>query len=299
MGMGIHGTEEQIFISFGDEKISLADDHWKMMARFDKPHYYTRFMNNEGTAIYNSMIHPLVPLSVKGVLWYQGESNASRAYEYRKTFPLLIESWRKEWNDNFPFLYVQLSSFGSDQNSNVGSEWAELREAQSKTLSLENTGMAATTDIGNPHDIHPKNKQDVGKRLAALALNKVYGISQTDCGPVYDTASFSDGLAILSFTSVGKGLTVKDRYGYLRGFEMAGPDHRFYFAQASIHGNQVFVTCDSVPSPVAVRYGWSDAPVEINLFNLDGFPASPFRTDDWPCITRAAGFFNNNVLLLF
>jgi sialate O-acetylesterase len=299
MGMGIHGSAEQIFVSFGEDIISLADNEWMMMARFDKPHYYTHFMNNEGTAIYNAMIHPLVPLSIKGVLWYQGESNASRAYEYRKTFPLLIESWRKEWNDDFPFLYVQLSSFGSDQNSNIGSEWAELREAQSKTLSLENTGMAVTTDIGNPKDIHPKNKQDVGKRLAVIALNNVYGVSPITGGPVYDTASFSIGQVILSFKSIGKGLAVKDRYGYLRGFEIAGTDRRFYFAQASIRGNQVIVSCDSVSNPVAVRYGWTDAPSEINLFNLDGFPASPFRTDDWPCITRSTGFFNNNILLLF
>ena len=237
------------------------------------------------------MIHPIIPYAVKGVIWYQGEANAGRAYQYRKTFPLLIESWRNEWKDNFPFLFVQLSSFGSQQNSNEGSDWAELREAQTMTLSLPNTGMAVTTDIGNANDIHPRNKQDVGKRLAATALNKVYGMDTfLPAGPMYKSSTFNNGKAYISFDYVGKGLMVKDKYNYIRGFEIAGADQKFYYAQASIDGGKVIVWSDKVTQPVAVRYAWANAPVDANLFNVDGFPASSFRTDNWPGITEGKKF---------
>jgi sialate O-acetylesterase len=152
--------------------------------------------------------------------------------------------------------------------------------------------MSVTTDIGDPKDVHPKNKQDVGRRLAAIALNRVYGIQQTDSGPVYDSVSFSQGEAILFFKTIGKGLYAKDKNGYLRGFEIAGADRKFYMARAYIRNNdQVVVSSDTVGRPVAVRYGWSNAPVDINLYNLDGFPASPFRTDNWPGVTDATGFY--------
>ena len=291
MGVGIHGESDLLFVDFDGERISLADDKWKMLPKLDKPHHYMHWMNSEGTIIYNAMLHPVIPFSIRGVLWYQGEANTDHAVEYGRTFPLMIESWRKEWNDEFPFLFVQLASFGSTESSNAGNKWAELREAQTKTLRLTNTGMSVTTDIGDPKDVHPKNKQEVGRRLAAIALADVYGIPQTCNGPVYHSVSFSNGEAYISFTSVGKGLLTKNKYGALNGFEIAGPDRKFYFAQATIQGNQVVVRADSVLSPVAVRYGWSNAPVDINLYNIDGFPASPFRTDDWPCVTDSVGFF--------
>jgi len=203
----------------------------------------------------------------------------------------LIESWRKEWKDPFPFLFVQLASFGSNESSNAGNKWAEMRESQARTLRLPGTGMAVTTDIGDPKDVHPKNKQEVSRRLAAIALNDIYGLKQTCNGPVYDSVSFSNGKALLFFTSEGRGLMAKDKYGYLRGFEMAGADRKFYFAHAFIQGNHVEVTSDKVTNPVAVRYGWANAPEDINLYNLDGFPASPFRTDTWPLVTESAGFY--------
>jgi len=290
-GVGIAGGNDQLYIDFDGAKISLADDKWKMLPRLDKPHHYTQWMNSEGAIIYNAMIHPIIPVSIRGALWYQGEANTDHAFEYGKTFPLMIESWRKEWNDEFPFLFVQLASFGSNESSNAGNKWAELREAQTKTLRLPHTGMSVTTDIGDPKDIHPKNKQEVGRRLAAIALNKVYGLSQTCAGPVYDSVSFSNGKAVLFFNSIGKGLMSTDRYGYLRGFEMAGADRKFYFARAFIQGNHVMVSADSVSNPAAVRYGWSNAPEDINLYNADGFPASPFRTDNWPGVTDSAGFY--------
>ncbi len=290
--IGIRGGNEMIFADFDGEKIALADNNWKMIPALNKPHHFMQWMNNEGTIIYNAMLHPLVPYTIRGVLWYQGESNADRAVEYGKTFPLMIESWRKEWNDNFPFLYVQLASFGSNQSSNAGSNWAELREAQSKTLRLSGTGMSVTTDIGDPKDIHPKNKQVVGHRLAAIALNDVYGFKQICNGPQYDSVLFSAGKALLFFRYVGKGLLAKDKNGYLHGFEIAGSDRKFYYAKAFIKGSQIVVGSDSVNNPVAVRYGWTNSPDDINLYNIDGFPASPFRTDNWPALTESVKFYN-------
>ena len=292
MTIGIHGSGDQLYIDFDGEKISLADEKWKMIPLLNQPHHLTHWMNYEGTIIYNAMIHPIIPFSIRGVLWYQGEANVDHANEYSRTFPLLIRSWRKEWNDEFPFLFVQLASFGSDESSNAGNKWPELREAQLKTLSLPKTGMAVTTDVGEAKDIHPKNKQTVGHRLAAIALNEVYGFSQTGSGPVYRGVSFSKGEATLSFGSIGKGLYAKSRYGQLTGFEIAGPDRKFYFADAKILGEKIIVRSDSVPNPVAVRYGWSNAPLDINLYNVDGYPASPFRTDQWPGVTDSARFFN-------
>lgn len=289
--MGIHGSSDQVFIDFDGERISIADERWKMLPLLDKPHHFIQWMNNEGTIIYNAMIHPIIPFSIRGTLWYQGEANVDNAYEYGRTFPLMIKSWRKEWNDEFPFLFVQLASFGSNDSSNRGSKWAEIRESQTKTLSLPKTGMAVTTDVGEAKDIHPKNKQDVSQRLAAIALNDIYNLPQTCNGPVYKSVSFTDGKAILSFSSIGRGLWVKNKYGALAGFEMAAADRRFYFARAFLRGNQIQVSADSVANPVAVRYGWSDAPVDINLYNIDGFPASPFRTDSWPGLTDKAGFY--------
>ncbi len=289
--MGLRGANEMFCLDLGGEKIWLADAHWKMMPALDRPHHLLHWMNSEGAIIYNAMLHPIIPFGIRGVLWYQGEANTNRAYEYRKTFPLMIESWRKEWKDDFPFLFVQLADYGSNESSNAGSNWAELRESQSLALQVRGTGMSVTTDIGDPKDIHPKNKQEVGRRLAAIALNGVYGFSQTAYGPVYDSVVFFSHRANVYFKSIGKGLWAKDKYGYLRGFEMAGADKKFYFAQAFIRGNHIEVLSDSVDHPAAVRYGWSNAPDDINLYNADGFPASPFRTDSWPGVTDTVRFY--------
>jgi len=291
LDMGLRGNNDLFYLDLDGEKISLADTRWKMLPALDRPHHLIRWMNSEGTIIYNAMLHPLIPFGIGGVLWYQGEANVARAYEYRKTFPLMIESWRKEWQDNFPFLFVQLADFGSNESSNAGSNWAELRESQSQTLHVPGTGMSVTTDIGDPKDIHPKNKQEVGRRLAAIALNDVYGFSQTAVGPVFDSVVFTSDRADLYFKSIGKGLWAKDKFGYLRGFEIAGADRKFFYAQAFIRGNHIEVMSDSVSQPAAVRYGWSNAPEDINLYNADGFPASPFRTDNWPDVTDTVRFY--------
>ena len=289
-GLGLQGSADDLFVSNDVQKISLADGDWKHMPAFAEPHSFVHSSNNVGASIYNNMIAPLIPYALRGALWYQGESNAGRAYQYRKTFPLMIEDWRKRWNDEFPFYFVQLTTFGSDKNSNQGSNWAELREAQTMTLAVPKTGMAVTTDIGNANDIHPTNKQDVGKRLAAVALKQTYNQAVLPAGPMYKSVVLDKGKATISFDFVGNGLISKDKYNYLKGFEIAGDDHVFYYAKAEIIGDKVVVYHPKGAKPTAVRYAWSDAPMDANLFNTEGFPACPFRTDNWKGITENGKF---------
>jgi sialate O-acetylesterase len=289
-GLGLLGSPDDLYVSNEVQKINIADNDWKLMPSFAEPHTFAHSSNNVGTAIYNSMIAPLIPFGIRGALWYQGESNAGRAFQYRKTFPLMIEDWRKRWNDEFPFYFVQLATYGSDQNSNQGSNWAELREAQTMTLKLPKTGMAVTTDIGNPKDIHPTNKQDVGKRLAAIALKETYAQYVVPAGPLYELVRFDKEKAVISFKNAEKGLMIKDRYNYLKGFEIAGEDRVFYYAKADIQGDKVVVVHPKGMRVVAVRYAWSDAPEEANLFNTEGYPASPFRSDNWKGITESSKF---------
>ncbi|MEP7093752.1 MAG: sialate O-acetylesterase, partial [Flavobacterium sp.] len=222
-----------------------------------------------------------------GVLWYQGEANVWRAKQYKIAFPLMINDWRTKWNQgNFPFYYVQLSTFDEfGGNSAKGSRWAELREAQTETLKLPNTGMAVTTDIGNAKDIHPTNKQDIGLRLSAIALNNVYGKKRVFSGPMYKSMEVKGNEIILTFNNIGTGLAASDNSENVKGFEIAGADKVFYSAKAIIKNNKVIVSSENVPNPVAVHYGWADDDTEINLFNKEKFPASPFRTDNWEMIT--------------
>jgi sialate O-acetylesterase len=237
--------------------------------------------------LYNAMIAPLIPYSIAGAIWYQGESNAGRAYQYRKLFPAMITNWRTDWaQDEFAFLYVQLANFMAQKEEPAESTWAELREAQLLTLALPNTGMAVIIDIGEANDIHPKNKQDVGKRLALWALAKTYGRNITYSGPIYKSMQTEGNKIILHFNHVGGGLVVGGG-GPLKGFAVAGTDHKFVWADAQIDGNSVVVTSGKVAEPVAVRYAWADNPV-CNLYNKEGLPASPFRTDDWPGVTSDA-----------
>ncbi|MCO5238460.1 MAG: sialate O-acetylesterase [Chitinophagaceae bacterium] len=248
--------------------------------------------NETGALLYNAMIAPLIPYAIRGVIWYQGEYNAGRAYQYRKSFPLLISDWRSHWKEEFPFLFVQLASYNDNNgNSNKGSAWAELREAQSLTLqTVPLTGMAVTHDIGNPVNIHPANKQDVGKRLALNALRIAYGQDVICSGPQYESMQREGSKIVLSFSNTGGGLTAHDKYGYLHGFEIAGADKKFYWARAEIRHNKVIVWSDNVTEPVAVHYGWADDNIEANLFNKEGLPAAPFRTDTWKGITEEEGF---------
>ena len=234
--------------------------------------------------LYNAMIAPLIPFSIRGAIWYQGESNAGRAYQYRKLFPAMITNWRTDWGQgNFPFLFVQLANFMAVTPEPVESAWAELREAQLMTLALPNTGMAVIIDIGEADDIHPRNKQDVGKRLALWAMAKTYGKDLVYSGPIYKSMSTEGNKVILDFEHVGGGLVAKGGEP-LKGFAIAGEDRKFVWADAKIDGDTVVVSNNEVSEPVAVRYGWANNPV-CNLYNKEGLPTSPFRTDEWPGVT--------------
>jgi sialate O-acetylesterase len=286
-----NGTATDYSVRFADTTINLADGNWHAMPDLGKPYHFDFLPNNSAFMLYNTMVNPLIPYAIAGVIWYQGESNADRAYQYRSSFPLMITDWRNKWHKEFPFLFVQLASFGSMQGSDRGSDWAELREAQTMTLQLPNTGMAVTTDVGDPLNIHPRNKADVGYRLASKALSMVYHMPNFYESPLFSSADFSSGSAIVTFSHAEHGLAVRDKYGYIKGFELAGADHKFYYAQAVItDDNKVKVWCTQVPHPISVRYGWTNAPVEANLFSKDGFPVSPFRSDNWKGLTEAKKF---------
>jgi sialate O-acetylesterase len=240
-------------------------------------------------SLYNAMIHPLLPFAIKGAIWYQGESNAGRAFEYRTLFPTMIQDWRKRWGSDFPFYCVQLAPFINGDADGVA--YAELRDAQLHTTkTLSNVGMAVITDAGDLFDIHPKDKATVGRRLALAAQANTYGQKVVGSGPVFKELKVDGEKAILGFESLGGGLVGRygpNQYnatGAINGFEACGDDKAFHPARARIEGNTVVVTCERVSKPVAVRYGWKNYPV-VNLYNKDGLPATPFRTDDFPLTT--------------
>ncbi|CAD0003182.1 sialate O-acetylesterase [Flavobacterium salmonis] len=281
-GGGIYGDPADLKIQFKDSNLPL-EGFWKFNVVQVK---ISVSPNSYPSLLYNAMVNPLVPYAIQGVLWYQGEANVWRANQYKKAFPLMIQDWRTKWNQgNFPFYYVQLSTFDEfGGNSKKGSRWAELREAQSETLKVPNTGMAVTTDIGNAKDIHPTNKQDVGLRLAAIALNNVYGKKQVFSGPTYKSQEIKENQIIVTFENIGGGLS-KPNNSELKGFEISGADKVFYSAKAIIKDNKIIVSSTEVSNPLAVRYGWADDDTNINLYNKEKFPASPFRTDNWEMIT--------------
>ncbi|MFV8465468.1 sialate O-acetylesterase [Flavobacterium sp. LB1P62] len=282
-GGGIYGESSDLKLTLGSKIIPL-EGKWKYKVIVVKT---ALSPNSFPSLLYNAMINPLIPYAFQGVLWYQGEANVWRAKQYKKAFPLMITDWRTKWNQgDFPFYFVQLSTFNEfNRNSKNGSRWAELREAQTQTLQLPNTGMAVTTDIGNAKDIHPTNKQDVGKRLAAIALNNVYGKKMVYRGPTYKSLEIKGNQIILTFDNIGSGLSTADNTENVKGFEIAGADKIFYAAKAIIKDNKIIVSSEMVPNPIAIHYGWADDDTEINLFNKEKFPASPFRTDDWEMIT--------------
>ncbi|WP_211337969.1 sialate O-acetylesterase [Mangrovibacterium diazotrophicum] len=231
------------------------------------------------TGLYNAMIAPLLPYRIKGTIWYQGESNSGNAEEYRTTFPTMIQDWRKKWGQgDFPFLFVQLASYLATKDQPEQSNWAELREAQAMTLALPNTGMACAIDIGEWNDVHPKNKKDVGKRLALAAQKVAYGETElVASGPQFQSMEIKGKRVLLNFNLFGSQLVCSGKE--LNGFAIAGKDGQFKRAKAEIKGSQVVVWNDEIKNPVAVRYAWADNPDTANLFNPEGLPAIPFRTD--------------------
>ncbi|MCL4741361.1 MAG: beta galactosidase jelly roll domain-containing protein [Phycisphaerales bacterium] len=285
---GINGSPEDLWARPADAEtatpVRLAGE-WRYRRAIDgspPPRPEPRRIGpNSPTALHNGMIAPLAPMAVRGTIWYQGESNRGRAWQYRSLFPALIADWRGAFeNPAMPFYFVQIAPF---EYANDRGETAELREAQLLALRTPHTGMAVTMDIGEAKDIHPRNKQEVGRRLALWALARTYGAADLACsGPVFLGASPEDGMIIARFAHAD-GLMAKG--GLPRGFEVAGSDRVYHPAGAIIDGSSVVVFSPLVPEPIAVRYGWGAA-VEPNLFNGAGLPASPFRSDDWERVTQ-------------
>jgi sialate O-acetylesterase len=239
---------------------------------------------NNPTVLYNAMLAPLFPYAIRGAIWYQGESNAGRAEQYRTLFPAMIRDWRAAWKQgDFPFYFVQLANWKARPVDSNDSEWAELREAQTLTMrEAASTGMAVAIDIGNPDDIHPRNKLDVGLRLARWALADTYGMKLEQSGPLYAGHKVEGGRVRVTFKHSG-GLKTRDG-APPAGFYVAGADRKFVPAEARVEKGEVVVWSKAVPAPFAVRYAWADNP-SANLYNSEGLPASPFRTDDWPAVT--------------
>jgi sialate O-acetylesterase len=254
--------------------------------------------NQASCALYNGMIAPLIPFAIKGTIWYQGEANSAEPGVYKVELPALIHDWRSHWGEgDFPFLVVQLPNFMARKPDPSESTWAEMREIQENVLTLPNTGVAVTIDIGDPGNIHPSDKLDVGHRLALAAEHVAYGWQGVYSGPTYKSSAVEGNKMRVVFDNVGSGLTtgIAPDHFYacqrvpltppavspnLEGFAIAGADQKFVWAKAQIDGNAVVVSADSVPTPVAVRYAWADNPA-CNLYNKEGLPASPFRTDDF------------------
>jgi len=286
---GIDGAPEAMRLSRVGARsggIPLAGE-WKFQVATENPTRPT-YPNVDGWipgGFYNGMIAPLAPFAIQGFIWYQGEANAGRAFQYRTLFPALIRSWRHTWKeDALPFYFVQLANYQQARKAPYECPWAELREAQFMTLSVSGTGMAVAIDIGDANSIHPLNKQDVGLRLALWALADTYG-RQIECsGPLYQSMRIEANRIRIHFSHVGSGLMLKGG-ARLKQVAIAGEDRKFVWAEATLEANSVVVTSPQISSPAAVRYAWADNPEGCNLYNREGLPASPFRTDTWPGIT--------------
>jgi len=283
-GGGFNPPAEEMYISDGSTRLSLAGE-WKYkkelepsLPKIHNYHYYP-------TYLYNAMLNPVIPYGLKGFLWYQGEANDTLAYNYRTLFPMMISDWRIRWQQGYlPFLYVQLPNYKKRQTEPMESEWAELREAQAMTLAQPNTGMVCAIDLGEAKTIHPTNKQDVGFRLALLADKVAYQKDIIVSGPIFSSYKIEGNMIRISFSESRSGLKTKDNLSP-REFTIAGADKKFYRAIARIIGDELIIRSDKVANPVAVRYAWSDNP-DCNLINAEGFPAIPFRTDQWDGITK-------------
>ncbi len=254
------------------------------------------------TSLFNGMINPLIPFAIKGVIWYQGESNSYNGKEYGILFPNMIKDWREKWGQqspqgsaasggDFPFLFVQIAGYGVSAGDGSRGTWAVLRDGQSKALALPNTAMAVAIDVGDKKDIHPKNKIPVAQRLALAAKHVAYGQDLVYIGPTYDSMKAEGKNLRIAFKNTGSGLIISAAPPMpgapeaaapteLKGFEIAGADRKWFVAKAVIDGASVLVSCDQVSEPVAVRYAWGDYP-QCSLYNKEGLPAVPFRTDDW------------------
>jgi sialate O-acetylesterase len=282
-GGGLWGMDNQVYLEVAGNKISLAGD-WQYKVALDLPApKEAASPNSFPSLLFNGMINPLLNFPIKGVIWYQGENNAGNYVKYRTLFPAMIKDWRSKWGvGDFTFLFVQLANYMEPPQVPQQSTWAGLREAQTMALAEPKTGMAVIIDIGEAKNIHPANKDDVGYRLSLAALKVAYGKDLVYSGPLFKSLKIDGDKAILEFDPVGSGLVVKDKYGYLKSFAIAGADKKFVWARAIlVEGNKIVVSVDAVKDPVAVRYAWADNPDDANLYNAEGLPALPFRTDNW------------------
>jgi len=287
-GGGLWGSADQLKLADSEGAVCSLAGTWLYKVGVDtmktpQSLEFPKQIYQEPTVLFNAMISPLVPYGIRGAIWYQGENNAGQAYQYRTLFPAMIRDWRKHWNSDFPFYYVQLTNYMQVNDKPEESDWAELREAQLMTLAEPNVGMAIIIDLGEADDIHPKNKVDVARRLALNALALTYGKDVPFSGPIMKFMTIENSQIRLTFRYTDRGLVAKG--GALKGFSIAGVDRKFVWADAVIEGETVVVSSPQVPEPVAVRYAWANNPV-CNLYNGAGLPASPFRTDDWPGVTE-------------
>ena len=286
-GGGIYGDSASLYVEVGGVRRSLAGA-WRFKVGALSFQADGQRINKVPSVLYNRMIHPLLDLPIKGVLWYQGESNANnmaQATEYRRLFSTLITSWRHEWRGmrrDFPFLWVQLPNYGRvDSLPPASAAWATVRESQAAALALPNTGQVVAIDLGEAADLHPRNKQAIGARLALKARTVAYGQRVVSSGPTYRAHTVRDGRVVIQFANVGSGLVARAGGGEVTGFAIAGEDQRFTWARARIEGDRVVVWSDHVATPTAVRYLWTNSPVAPVLYNRDGLPVAPFRTDRW------------------
>ena len=279
---GIHGKAEELYVEADGKRISLAGD-WKYriglsLKGFPPAPVSPIQSSSYPTVLFNAMVKPWTAFPIKGVIWYQGEANVGRSEQYGDLFPALITDWRRQWRSNFPFYFVQLANFMESKKIQPNSEWAALREAQTKALKLDQVGMAVTIDIGLADDIHPKNKQEVGRRLALLALAGSYGKNVSSSAPVFQNYIIKGDKMELDFGQKQDGCKIKDTT--LKGFTIAGPDRVFYSAEAMVQNGKIIVSSPKVSVPLAARYGWADNP-DCNLYGENGLPVAPFRTDCW------------------
>lgn len=278
---GPYGAAEAFYVQTASGRQSLARP-WKFRVGSVSLGTDGQRINKVPSLLYNRMVHPIIRYPVKGVIWYQGESNANndqQAAAYAPLFAGLIRDWRRAWGDDgLPFLWVQLPNFGTaDVNAPGSGSWAVIRESQSAALSLPGTGQVVAIDVGDPADIHPRDKEPVGRRLALVARRVAYGERVEDSGPVYRGHTLRDGRVVIDFHHA-RGLTAR---GELGAVAVAGADRRWVWARARVEGNRLVVWSPEVPEPVAVRYAWSNNPVNATLYNAAGLPARPFRTDTW------------------
>jgi sialate O-acetylesterase len=275
----VAGKQGEMWLAAGDKKINLEGE-WLYTNDIEQKMPVVERYNWQPGFLFNAMIRPIAGYSIRGVIWYQGESNDDKPHWYADLFKALIDDWRINWKqERLPFLFVQLANYMERKAVQPDSNWASIREAQAAALDLPDTGMAVTIDIGVAEDVHPRNKQDVGKRLWLNARKIVFGDNLVYSGPVYHQHKVEGNKIVVSFEHIGGGLVAAED-GRVNGFTVAGADKSFYLATAEINGDKVIVSSNKVNQPVAVRYGWANNP-DVNLYNREGLPAAPFRTDNW------------------